>query len=141
MGGCVGSTAGGVKVLRIGVLGKLVWHQLRLITRPSMAVAPFVVNGEIISAVEVQRTMAIFFAWTGFIFLGSMLTGLLTQFGSLEALSGAMSTLGNVGPSYISPQSFTTVGTGVKVLYILLMIAGRLEILPLLLIFSRRVWR
>jgi trk system potassium uptake protein TrkH len=141
MGGCVGSTAGGVKVLRVGVLGKLVWHQLRLITRPSRSVVPFVVNGEIISAAEVQRTMAIFFAWLGIILLGGVLTGLLTQFGSLEALSGAMSALGNVGPSYISTHAFTEVGEGVKVLYILLMVAGRLEILPLLLIFSRRVWR
>jgi Trk-type K+ transport system membrane component len=41
----------------------------------------------------------------------------------------------------IAPARLAAIGAPLKVCYILLMIAGRLEILPLLLIFSRRVWR
>jgi trk system potassium uptake protein TrkH len=140
IGGCVGSTAGGVKVLRVGVLWKLLWHQLKLITRSPREVVPFVVEGEVVSADEIQRTAAIFFAWVALLVLGGLITGLFSQFGTLESLSGMFSALGNVGPSYLQPQAFATVGIGVKVFYILTMVAGRLEIVPLLLIFSRKVW-
>jgi trk system potassium uptake protein TrkH len=141
IGGCVGSTAGGVKVLRIGVMGRLVWHQLRLVSRPSREVVPFVIDGEVIRSEEIQRTAAIFFAWAGLLALGSLFTGLLTGFSPLESLSGIASALGNVGPTYISPSAFIAISPAVKVFYIMMMVGGRLEILPLLLIFSRRVWR
>jgi trk system potassium uptake protein TrkH len=141
IGGCVGSTAGGVKVLRFGVLGKLVWHQMKLVSRPSREVVPFVVDGEVIRPEEVHRTTAIFFAWVALLALGSLLTGLLTGFSPLESFSGMASVLGNVGPTYIDPKAFVTISPAVKVFYIIMMVAGRLEILPLLLIFSRRVWR
>ena len=141
IGGCVGSTAGGVKVLRIGVMGKLAWHQLKLVSRPSREVVPFVIDGELVRPEEVQRTAAIFFVWVGLLALGSLITGLLTGFSPLESLSGIASALGNVGPTYIDPQAFIAISPAVKVFYIMMMVGGRLEILPLLLIFSRRVWR
>jgi len=141
IGGCVGSTGGGVKVLRIGLMGKLLWQQLRSISRSTRQVNPLLVDGEIIRAEEIQRTAAIVFAWLALLALGGLVTGLLTDFGPLEAASGMFSALGNIGPSYIPAEGFAFVGTGVKVWYILAMVAGRLEILPLLVIFSRRAWR
>jgi len=140
IGGCVGSTGGGVKVLRIGMMGKLLWQQLRSISRSPRQVNPLLIDGEIIRPEEIQRTAAIFFAWLVLLALGGLLTGLLTDFGPLESASGMFSALGNIGPSYISLEGFASVGAGVKVWYILAMVAGRLEILPLLVIFSKRVW-
>lgn len=140
IGGCVGSTSGGVKVLRIGLMGKLWWQQLRSISRSSKQVNPLLIDGEIIRAEEIQRTAAIVFAWLALLALGGLVTGLLTDFGPLESASGMFSALGNIGPSYIPLEGFASVGAGVKVWYILAMVAGRLELLPLLLIFSRRVW-
>jgi len=141
IGGCVGSTAGGVKVWRIGVLGKLLHHQLRLISRPSREVVPFVIDGEVMHSREVYRTAAITFAWVAIAAIGSLITGLLTGFGPLESFSGMISALSNIGPSYIDPTAYVTMNAGLKVFYILAMVAGRLELLPLFLIFSRRVWR
>ncbi len=140
IGGCVGSTGGGVKVLRIGVLGKLLWHQLGSISRSPREVNPLLIDGESIRPEEIQRTAAIVFAWLALLALGGLLTGLLTDFGPLESASGMFSALGNIGPSYIPLEGFASIGAGVKVWYILAMVAGRLEILPLLVIFSRRVW-
>lgn len=140
IGGCVGSTGGGVKVLRIGMMGKLLWQQLRSISRSPRQVNPLLIDGEIIRPEEIQRAAAIFFAWLVLLALGGLLTGLLTDFGPLESASGMFSALGNIGPSYISLEGFASVGAGVKVWYILAMVAGRLEILPLLVIFSKRVW-
>ena len=141
IGGCVGSTAGGVKVWRIGVLGKLMRHQLRLVSRPSHEVVPFVVDGEVMRDREIHRTAAIFFAWVVIAALGSLITGLLAGFGPLESFSGMISALSNIGPTYIDPAAYVSMNAAVKVFYILAMVAGRLELLPLLLIFSRRVWR
>ena len=141
IGGCVGSTAGGVKVWRIGVLGKLMRHQLRLVSRPPREVVPFVIDGEVMREREIYRTAAIFFAWVVIAAIGSLITGLLTGFGPLESFSGMISALSNIGPSYIDPAAYVTMNAGVKVFYILAMVAGRLELLPMLLIFSRRVWR
>jgi len=140
IGGCVGSTSGGVKVLRVGVMGKLLWQQPRFISCSSRQVNPLLVDGEIIRTEEVQRTAAIVFAWVALPVLGGLITGLLTAFAPLESVSGMFSALGSMGLSYISQESLVSVGTGVKVWYILAMVAGRLEILPLLLIFSRKVW-
>jgi len=141
IGGCVGSTAGGVKVWRIGLLGKLMRHQLRLVSRPPREVVPFVIDGEVMREREIYRTAAIFFAWVVIAAIGSLITGLLAGFSPLESFSGMISALSNIGPSYIDPAAYVTMNAGVKVFYILTMVAGRLELLPLLLIFSRRVWR
>jgi trk system potassium uptake protein TrkH len=140
IGGCIGSTSGGVKVWRVGVLGKLVHHQLRLVSSPSRQVAPFVMDKQVMREREIYRIAAIFFAWILIAAVGSFITAMLTGFGALESFYGTISALSNVGPSYIDGAAYAGMNTGLKVFYILLMVAGRLEILPLLLIFSRRVW-
>ena len=102
---------------------------------------PFVIDGEVMREREIYRTAAITFAWVVIAAIGSLITGLLTGFGPLESFSGMISALSNIGPSYIDPAAYVTMNAGVKVFYILAMVAGRLELLPMLLIFSRRVWR
>jgi len=140
-GGCVGSTAGGLKVKRIAVMGKLLAWQLRRLARPSREVIPCIIDGVRVRSGEIERTAAIVFAWAALAVAGGLVAGVLDGLQPGEALSGALSALGNVGPSYIAPARLASIGPPLKVCYILLMIAGRLEILPLLLIFSRRVWR
>jgi len=66
---------------------------------------------------------------------------LFTDLGSWEAFSGMFSAVGNIGPCYISVQEMSELPAVVKLTYILGMLAGRLEILPVLLIFSPRAWR
>ncbi len=140
VGGCIGSTSGGVKVWRIGVLGKLLAHQMRLVFRPSRQVTPFVIDNEVMREGEVYRIAAIFFAWVLIAATGSFITGVFTGFSPLESFSGTISALSNVGPSYINQAAYASMNAVVKVFYILVMVAGRLEILPLLLIFSHRAW-
>lgn len=144
MGACVGSTGGGIKVLRIGILFKMVRRQLILIARPASTVAPVVVDGEILSGEEVRRVASIFFAWTALLFVGGAATALLARsaaIGPFEALSGMASALGNIGPCYISPEDMIALHPVVKIVYIFGMLAGRLEILPVLLLFGRGAWK
>ena len=141
VGGCVASTAGGLKVQRIAVLARLFRRQLRASSRSPREANPLTLDGQIVAPAEVERTTSIAVVWLVSIALVWVATLLLSDLGAWESLTASASALGNVGPSAVEMSAFLELGPGVKLCYILAMIAGRLEILPFLLIFSRRVWR
>jgi len=141
IGGCVGSTGGGIKVLRIGILWRMVCRQMRRAIYGRAAVTPVVVDRDAVDNEEVRRVAALFFAWIALLVLGGAVTAVLSSLGPLESASGMFSALGNIGPCYISVGQMTQLHWGIKLTYILGMLAGRLEILPILLLFSRRAWR
>ena len=141
VGGCVGSTAGGIKILRIGVMFSMVKRQvLRLIHGPS-AQLPVSIDGEIIDSEELHRIATLIFAWCVLIFFGGIVTALLSDHGAMASASGMFSALGNIGPCYIAMPDMVSLHPLIKVVYILGMLAGRLEILPVLLLFSSRTWK
>ena len=141
IGGCVGSTSGGIKVLRIGVLFKMVSRQIRRLVYGQAVVQPLVVDGEVVNDEELHRIAALFFAWLALLAAGSFVTAVLSGHGALESASGMFSALGNIGPCYIPTPDMASLHPGIKITYIFGMLAGRLEILPLLLLVSRRTWR
>ncbi|RKY23301.1 MAG: TrkH family potassium uptake protein [Planctomycetota bacterium] len=145
IGGCVGSTGGGLKVLRIGILFKMIKRQLIRITHPSSVVAPVVVDREIVPEEEVRRIATLFFAWMFLLAGGGIATAIFAganaDIGPYEAFSGMFSALGNIGPCYISADDMIALHPVVKIVYMFGMLAGRLEILPVLLLFSRRAWK
>jgi len=141
IGGCVGSTGGGIKVLRIGVLFKMIWRQVRKVLYGRSSVNPIVVDGSPVDVDEVRRIAALFFAWMALLVGGGMITALLSDHPPLEAASGMFSALGNIGPCYISVKEMTELDPVIKAVYIVGMLAGRLEILPIVLIFTPQAWR
>jgi len=141
VGGCVGSTSGGIKVLRIGVLFKMIGRELHRLTHGSSAVSLVVVDKEIVDPEEIHRIAALFFAWIFLLALGGAVTAAMSDLGPMEAASGMFSALGNIGPCYISVKAMTELHPLVKITYIIGMLAGRLEVLPVLMLFSRRAWR
>jgi len=140
-GGCIGSTSGGLKVARGTLLAKLLRRRLRVVSRSAHEVIPLTLNRHPVGRPEVDRAVAIAISWVGALVIVWLLGTALSSLTGWESLSAAMSSLGNVGPTFVEPSRFVGLGAGVKVTYILAMIAGRLEILPFLLIFSRRLWR
>ena len=141
IGGCVGSTGGGIKVMRIGILLKMITRQVRRLIYGPAAVNPVLVDGDVIEGEELRRIAALFFAWVMLLFVGGAITALLSKFGPAEAASGMFSALGNIGPCYIPAADMTQLHWGIKITYIFGMLAGRLEILPVLLLFSPRAWK
>jgi trk system potassium uptake protein TrkH len=141
IGGCVGSTGGGIKVLRIGVLTKMIGRQIRRAVLGRRTTNLLMVNGEQIQIEEVRRIAALFFAWVFLLAVGGAVTAILTYLGPAEAASGMFSALGNIGPCYISVEQMTELHPLIKLTYIVGMLAGRLEILPILMLFSRWTWR
>lgn len=141
IGGCVGSTAGGFKVFRVSVLGTVLRHRLRTILGSRLEVMPQHLGRHRLDRTEIERTVSVAVAWGVFLLVGWMLTTLVGRLDGWVSLSGMASALGNIGPHYIQPSVSANLSPIVKAVYALAMIAGRLEILPLIILFSRRTWR
>ncbi|MCG6982916.1 MAG: TrkH family potassium uptake protein, partial [Deltaproteobacteria bacterium] len=141
IGGCVGSTAGGIKVLRIAIMGKLIRREAYRLRVPPRAINSVVIDGELIELDEIQRVGGLFFMWMVLLIFGGGVTEYLSQHNGYVALSGMFSALGNVGPCYIPVAEMGQLHPIIKIVYILGMLAGRLEILPVLLLFSLKAWR
>jgi len=141
IGGCVGSTGGGFKVLRIAILNKLMRRELFKLRVSARASTPLVIDRTIIPNDESHRIAGLFFMWIGLLAVGGGITALFSNLGAFESVSGMFSALGNIGPCYISIPDMIAIHPVVKVTYIFGMLAGRLEIIPVLLLFSRKAWR
>lgn len=133
-GGMTGSTSGGIKVLRVQVMGRLAWRELVRARRPR-ALRPIKQGHEAVAEDVVSRI-------AGFVLLYFLLavaaTLVLTFFGTdlATAFSGAVGSMGNMGPALgeAGPtSSFLVFSRPERMLLALLMIVGRLEVFPMVL--------
>jgi trk system potassium uptake protein TrkH len=141
IGGCVGSTGGGIKVFRVMILLKAFTLQIIKARLPRKAVTGIVIDNTIIPAKEFKRLTGLFSGWLLLILIGGLVTAFFTNLGSFESISGMFSAVGNIGPCYITVQQMSELPAMVKLTYIFGMLAGRLEILPVLLIFNIKAWK
>lgn len=141
IGGCVGSTGGGFKVLRVALLAKLFGRQVFRARAPRGAMAGVVLDGSLVEETELERVAGLFFAWLGLLALGGVITALFSPHGAYESLSGMFSAVNNIGPCYISVEEMGQLHPIVKITYMVGMLAGRLEILPIALLLSPKAWR
>lgn len=148
LGGCSGSTAGSIKVIRTWLVLRFIVREIQKVIHPRL-VRPIRVSGRVVSE-ETVRAVAVFSIFYITIFvLGSLL--LLTDaarrgldLSILEAASAVAATLGNVGPGFgmVGPMStYADLPTTSKALLVLLMWAGRLEIFPVIVLFARSYWK
>lgn len=148
LGGMTGSTSGAVKAFRIGVLSKAAAADLRRLIHPR---GVFVIRfGRKVVPKGVVTTVQSFFLFYMFLFMtGTFVLGVIgSQPGAgldlVTGASAAASALGNIGPGLgeVGPTSnFAGLPATAKWLLSLLMIAGRLEIFPVLLLFTKALWR
>ena len=143
VGGCTGSTAGGIKIFRFTVLYATAQAQvLRLIQPHGVVLATF--NGRPLPDTAAVAVMA-FFTLFGLCFaaLALVLSGLGLDY--LTAMSGALSALANVGPGLgpiIGPTgSFAPLPESAKWLLAFAMLLGRLELFTVLVLLSPAFWR
>ncbi len=141
IGGCVGSTAGGFKILRAAIMIRSVRREVFRLRAPRSAVSSIIVDGKPVNVNEVRRVGALFFAWITLLAAGGIITAILSNLPALNSFSGMFSALGNIGPCFIPGSEIPHLHPVIKITYIFGMLAGRLEIIPVLLLFSRRAWR
>jgi trk system potassium uptake protein TrkH len=141
IGGCVGSTGGGLKVLRVAILTRTARREIFRLRAPRRSISSVVIDGKIINIDEIRRVGALFFAWVALLTAGGVITAFFSSLNGYQAFSGIFSALGNIGPSYIPAARIGGLHPVIKLTYITGMLAGRLEIIPVLLLFSPRSWR
>ncbi len=142
IGGCVGSTSGGIKVLRVSILVSVAREEIKKLFRADRSVSGVRFEGRLIGRNELSRIAGIVFLWFFFLIAGGAVTALLSpEMDGYTAFSGMFSSLGNIGPCFLSQSQMMHLHWGVKITYIIGMLAGRLEILPVMLLFSRKAWR
>ncbi len=143
LGGCTGSTAGGIKMFRVHVLAATLYIQLRRLIQPhGVFVSHY--NGVRISdavAQSVASFLIIFVA--GFFLLTAGLAAHDLDF--LTSASGAVAALSNIGPGLgpvIGPQgNYSALPDTAKLLLCIGMLLGRLEFLTLLVLVIPDFWR
>jgi len=129
-----------ISIITSVILRKLMCRELYKMTVSSKARTPLIIDGAILPNDEVYRAGALFFFWLFLIFIGGAITAALTHQSAWQSFSGMFSVMGNIGPCYISNQDLININPIVKVVYIFGMLAGRLEILPVILLFKRKAW-
>jgi len=136
MGGSLGSTSGGLKTFRVITLFKLLKTRLNSYTLPRSALNGVKIDGEILESSSVKTISVLFFTWILASFtLGMFLVG-MEGYTFKGGLSIAVSSIGNMGPVFID-QALVEASVVSKILIVVTMIAGRLEMLPLLAVFNR----
>lgn len=143
-GGMAGSTAGAVKTYRLGILYKTIGSSIKRIIYPSVvSVQRF--EGKSVEPRLVHGVVAFFVLYLGFFVGGAVLLGFLEPSLDLVTIgSASASAVGNIGPALgdLGPTA-TYAGLGVdsKLLLGFLMVVGRLEIFPVVILLTHRWWR
>ncbi len=141
IGGCAGSTGGGIKVIRILVLFKLVKRQILKVLHPR-AMVPIQIQGRMLQADTIASVTSFFFLYI-LILIGGMIILSLEGLDLISALSSAAATLGNIGPGFgfIGPtqtySDFSYLSKGVLSLFMLM---GRLELFTVFILLTPSFW-
>lgn len=140
MGGCTGSTAGGMKVIRVMLLVKQGVFEVRRLVHPN-AVMQVKVGNQVI-APRVLSSIWGFFAVYGLTFLVMLLALMATGLDQVTAFSAVGACLNNLGPGMSAiAVNYSQISDTAKWLLALTMLLGRLEIFTLLVLLSPSFWR
>lgn len=139
IGGCAGSTSGGLKMIRMLLLHKQGAHEIKQLIHPQgrffIKYGDVILNNKVINGV--WGFMAAYLAI--FIFLTLLLVADGNDF--ITAFSGVASGLSNIGPALADfTTDFATADTFTKLVISFTMILGRLEIFTVLVLFSPYFW-
>lgn len=135
VGGCAGSTAGGLKMSRVGILLKSSFQGVRSAFEPKRAL-PLRWEFQAVDEKETHRILQYFMTYV-LIFVVCLALISLDQVNFGEAFGAVASCINNVGPAFgkFGPRfSYASLTPGSKLTLSLAMIAGRLEIYPLLML-------
>lgn len=143
LGACAGSTSGGFKCIRGAMLLQVLRNSFRQILHPN-AVLPVRINGQSISQSKLVALFA-FFILTVLMVIVTATIMVVAGIDNINAATIALSCVGNVGPSLsteIGPvMSWSMLPEYIKWLLCLLMLMGRLEIMTVLVLFTRTFWK
>ena len=142
VGACAGSTGGGIKVSRFVVAGKGVLREIRLYVHPK-SVENMKMDGKPLDKSVIKATN-IYLITFSFVFALSMFLVSLEGHDLLTNFTSVAATMNNIGPGLelVGPtQNFGFFNPFTKIVFIFDMLAGRLELFPMLLIVNPILWK
>ncbi|MDC7220767.1 MAG: potassium transporter TrkG [Spirochaetales bacterium] len=142
VGGCAGSTGGGMKVVRLTMLTKVGLNEMKRFIHPK-GIFPLRINGEVVKK-DIVYSIAGFVMLYLFILL---LVTLAVSFGGHDIITSfttALATLGNIGPGFgkVGPaMNYHFYSVPIKWILSFAMMLGRLEIYTVLVILTPHFWK
>ncbi len=142
IGACAGSTGGGIKVSRIVILVKGMLHELKMMLHPKQ-VRKISIDKRPVES-ETVRTVSFYLVAYILIYASSMLVISLDNSDLLTNFTAVAATINNVGPGLgaVGPVgNFAFFSNASKLVFIFDMLVGRLEVFPMLLLFTPATWK
>lgn len=140
LGGCAGSTSGGLKMIRVLVIWLQFKRELKCLVHPNLVI-PIKLGDRLLSIQVIERIWAfliVFFLTYWLCVFAAILCGM----GAFDAIGAVFATISNTGPGLgIVSSSFANVPDNAKYVFSFAMVAGRLEVFSLLILFSPAFWR
>jgi trk system potassium uptake protein TrkH len=142
VGGMAGSTGGGIKVVRQVLLFKNSYREIRQLIHPQ-AVIPLRLSGQVVSPDIMRNVLSFIVLYLGLVTFGTLA---MSAFGLdlMSAIGASISSIGNVGPAFgtLGPtENYAHIPAAGKWFLSLLMMAGRLEVFTVLILFAPSYWR
>ncbi|MBE5204601.1 Trk system potassium transporter TrkH [Pectobacterium quasiaquaticum] len=140
IGGCAGSTGGGLKVIRILLLFLQGSRELKRLVHPN---AVYTIKlGHRALPERILEAVWGFFSAYALVFIVSMLAVIATGVDDFSAFAAVAATLNNLGPGLgVVAENFTSMNDTAKWILILTMLFGRLEVFTLLVLFTPTFWQ
>ena len=142
IGACAGSTGGGLKVARFIILGKVGIREIRYATRPK-EVRSLRLSGKAVSD-QTVRNVCSFFVLYVMVFVVSLILISFDKMDFVSNISGVIATLNNIGPGLEvvgATGNYGSYSAVSKLIFSANMLLGRLDLLPLFVLFSPRTWK
>lgn len=142
IGACGGSTGGGLKVSRLVIVLKMITQELKRMVHPR-SINIIKLDGMKIEQETVDSVTSFFVIYV-FLIFGSFIIISIDNFDFTTSLTAVMTCVGNVGPGLggVGPvENFSIFSPFVKLVLCMDMLLGRLEIFPLVMLFSPAVWK
>ncbi len=142
IGSCAGSTAGGIKVIRINMVAKMSRRNI-LATGHPKKMEVIRIDGKAVDEPILMQVAQFALMYGALVLLGSLLLSLDGRFDAITNLSASLTCVSNVGPGLgaVGPvENFAGFGIWGKIVCSFLMLFGRLELLPMFILFTRSAW-
>jgi len=142
IGGCVGSTSGGIKVSRVFILFKMGLAEMRYLINPRGVYGIFV-NRQYMHKKIVYDTAAMVYLYLGTVFISTLVVA-WGGFDIMTSLTSTLACMGTIGPGFarVGPAyNYAFFPDWIKLWLTFVMLVGRLEVYTVLVLFTRVFWK
>ena len=143
IGGCAGSTAGGIKIIRVLIIFRTILQDIFRMVHPR-AITPMKLGGRVVPEGVRVAVLGLFASWVAVTAVATFLVALQEELTPISSFTAVAATLNDVGPGLGqvgATESFEIVNPFGRGVLMVCMLLGRLEIFTVLALLSPAFWR